>query len=136
MFEEFNERTGRDFVENLVKLCKVSKVVTKLFPVEKEGNKLTFKIDTNLRDDNAAGNKSFKVFVPVDMSPAYVETYEEGKKTFTATLEPDGETSMMSIFIDFIEATSLFDDPVAQTIVTNIKKIHTIEDLVKILDHS
>jgi hypothetical protein len=136
MFEEFNEKSGRDFIENLVKLCKVSKVVKKIFPIEKIGNKLTFKFDTNVRDDNAYGNKSFKVFVPIDMSPAYVETYEEGKKSFTATLEPKGETSITSIFIDFIEATSLFDDTQTQAIVSHIKNIHTAEDLLKILDHS
>lgn len=134
LFEEFNALSGRKFGEKLRIYAEASEVVTHVSPISNEKGNLIFSIDTKLPGDYENGNKFFKVIIPVDtVSQAIVETYEGGKKVFTATLEPYDENNIDDILVNFIEATNLYDDSSVQNIVDAYYSIKTPQDIKNIV---
>ncbi len=138
LFEEFNEKTGKEFVEKLVLFSKPSPYVKSVTEVMKIGNSLEFSIHTNLPgENNPDAKKVFKIIVPLDfVSRAKVETYENEKRTFSTSLEPKGEDNEMTLVMNFVEATGIYDDPIIREIVDNFEKIKSSEDIQKIVDHT
>jgi len=138
LFEEFNEMSGRNFVKKLRMFSSMSPYVISVSKTRKEGNSLVFNIETDMPGENDLNcKKSFKVIVPLDtISHAKVETYEKGKLKFETTLEPANENDEKFLVINFIEATSIYDDPLVQDLVDNFDKIKDEKDIEKIINHN
>lgn len=134
LFEEFNPYSGKQFVDKLRIYTQASPVVKSISPNVIEDNRISFDVFTNIPGDYSSGNKTFRVTIPVNIvSKAKVETFEDGKKVFTAALEPDGENDINNILYNYIEALGLYDDSSIENLVDSYRDINTVSDIKKII---
>ena len=134
LFEEFNPYTGKVLIEKMKLYAEASEYVAKITPVVSEDDKLSFKIITKIPAEfETTGTKTFKIIVPTNADKPYVETYENDKLVLTTSIEIKGEDDVDLILINYIEATQLYDDSIAQAIVDKHDKIKTIQDIRHII---
>lgn len=134
LFEEFNPYSGKQFADKLKIYTEAAKCVKSVSPYAIEDNLIIFDVYTTVPGDYQSGNKIFKVFIPTNVvSKAYVETYESGKKVFTATLEPKGENDINNILYNYIEALGLYDDSTIENLVDAYRSINSVEDIQNII---
>jgi len=134
LFEEFNPYTGMSFAEKLCIYAEASEVATKVTPILKAKNSLSFKIMTSIPGDYNGGHKSFEVVIPTDIvNKAYVITYENDKKVLTTSLEPQNENDINDILMNYIEATQIYDDSSVENIVDAYNQIKSPDDIKNII---
>lgn len=132
LFEEFTRKTGVPFIEKLHLFAQASDIPTRLTEIEDSGVDTSFKIDTKIPGDFNGGTKSFKVVIPFNMASPYVETYETGKmvlKTGIESVNPENTTPEINIFLNYVEVTQLFNDPVVEMLGDNFHKFKDPEEI-------
>ena len=131
LFEEFNLYSIKKLVDKLRIYAEASDVATSVSSIKDHDSKLSFSIFTNLPGDKFDGNKSF--VITVSREGITVETFIENKSEIKVSLEPAGENDIHTILINFIEATSLYNDGIIEAIVDAHKNVNTPSDIKKIL---
>lgn len=136
LFEEFNPYTGKEFIDKLRLFAQGSSYVNSVSSIMADENVFSFEIDTSIPADfgDERGCKTFKVVVPMNIvDTPYVETYENGKKVLTASLEVKGENQIDLLLLNYLEATQLYNDAPVQDLVDNYKNIKTVKDIQRII---
>jgi len=130
LFEKFSD--GMTFIEKMKIFAEASEVPTSVGGIKREGNGAYFFIETKLPGDFQSGTKTFKVIVPFNRSKPHIIVYENNKKVSDDTLEAKGDDEKV-IFMNYIEITQLFEDPVIEKIVDKFRTVNSPQDVKKLI---
>lgn len=114
--------------------AEASKIPLSVSKIETYKNMMFFDILTNLPGDYIDHKKKFKVVFPISGKPL-VEVHE-GPKVITHEIESDGKKDTQSIFLNFVEITELFDDPVIQKLADNFNKVQNVNQIKQLIKNT
>lgn len=136
LFEEFNPYSGKEFIDKLNLLAQGSSCAKDVSSVTIDNNVFSFWIDTNIPADfgDEKGFKKFKVVVSINIKDTpFIETYENGKKVLTTSLETKGENQIDLLLMNYFEATQLYNDGPINNLISHYKEIKSVQDIHRII---
>lgn len=131
LFEELTSSvTAEEIITRMRAYAEASINTARVSETKKMDGALVFEVYSTMPDESGDGKKKFVVLVPIkNPFSAIAQTVENDKVTFVATLEPGGESDIIDMLTNYIEALNLYDDASVDQVVNAWKEITKPDDV-------